>query len=154
MSMQSPVVYSVPTHLREREPFAFGRTLGEVAKLVVVGFLAARLVGSDGLPAALRLPAAVVVLLVGATWALVHIQRRTLDGWLELAFRYGATPRRRVWRPGGSSLATGTPSTEVDLQQGWYQLERVRVRWSTVPTLNLQPELEKDPAPARSGGVR
>jgi len=37
--MQSPVVYSVPTHLREREPFAFGRTLGEVAKLVVVGYL-------------------------------------------------------------------------------------------------------------------
>src|SRR5712691_7484380 len=107
MSEQSPLVYSVPTHLREREPFAFGRTLGEVAKLVVVGFLAARLVSSDSLPAVVRVPAAVVVLLVGAIWALVHIQRRSLDGWLELAFRYGATPRRRVWRPSGSNPAAG-----------------------------------------------
>ncbi len=152
MSEQSLVVYSVPTHLREREPFAFGRTLGEVAKLVVVGFVAARLVGSDSLPAALRLPAAVVVLLVGATWALVHIQRRSLDGWLELAFRYGATPRRRVWRPGGSRKTDVSP-TEIEREQGWYQLERVRVRWATVSTSH-QPELETDPAPVRSGGVR
>ena len=36
------VVYAVPTHLREREPFAFGRTVGEVAKLVAIGFVAAR----------------------------------------------------------------------------------------------------------------
>src|SRR5579859_2512828 len=125
MSEQSPLVYSVPTHLREREPFAFGRTLGEVAKLVVVGYIAARLVGSEGLPAALRLTLAMVVLLAGAAWALVRIQRRTLDGWLELAFRYGATPRRRVWRPGGSSLATGGLPAEAERERGWYQLERV-----------------------------
>jgi hypothetical protein len=30
-------------------------------------------------------------------WALVHIQRRTLDGWLELAFRQ-AHAAQRVWR--------------------------------------------------------
>ena len=154
MSEQSPVVYSVPTHLREREPFAFGRTLGEVAKLVVVGFVAARLVGSDGLPAALRLPAAMVVLLVGATWALVHIQRRTLDGWLELAFRYGATPRRRVWRPGGSSLTTDMSPADIEREQCWYQLERVRVRWAPVPTSNQEAKLEVYPAAERSGGVR
>ena len=153
MSELSPVVYSVPTHLREREPFAFGRTLGEVARLVVVGFVAARLVGSDGLPAVLRLPAAVVVLLVGATWALVHIQRRPLDGWLGLAFRYGATPRRRVWRPGGTSLATDVSPAEIEREQGWYQLERVRVRWveAPIPNHQLEPETNR-PAPTRSGG--
>ena len=152
MSEQSPVVYSVPTHLREREPFAFGRTLGEVAKLVVIGYIAARLVGSEGLPAVLRLTAAMVVLLVGATWALVRIQRRTLDGWLELAFRYGATPRRRVWRPGGSSLTADVSPREIEREQGWYRLERVRVRWApaTTPTHHL--ELETDPAAERSGG--
>jgi hypothetical protein len=154
MSEQTPLVYSVPTHLREREPFAFGRTLGEVAKLVVVGYLAARLVGSDSLPAALRLPAAVVVLLVGATWALVHIQRRSLDGWLELAFRYGATPRRRVWRPDGSGLTTDVSPAEIDREQGWYQLERVRVRWAPMPTPNHQLELAAEPAPERPGGAR
>ena len=102
----------------------------------------------------MRVPAAVVVLLVGAIWALVHIQYRTLDGWLELAFRYGATPRRRVWRPSGANPATGPSPTEVDHQQGWYQLERVRVRWALAPTPNHQLELETDPAPERSGGVR
>ena len=43
MSLESRVVYSVPTHLQEREPFAFGRTVGEIAKLVAIGFVAARL---------------------------------------------------------------------------------------------------------------
>src|SRR5437764_7725901 len=105
MSQTSAVIYSVPTHLQEREPFAFGRTVGEVAKLVLIGFAAARLIGSDELPAGLRLPAAAVVLLVGTGWALVRIQRRSLDAWLGVAFRYGATPRRRVWRPGSARVA-------------------------------------------------
>src|SRR5207245_1097436 len=82
---------------QEREPFAFGRTVGEVAKLVAVGFAATQLAGSNDVPGALRFPAAAVVLLVGAVWALLRIQRRTLDSWLDLAVRYGATPRRRVW---------------------------------------------------------
>ena len=38
MSQQAPIVYTVPTHLQEPEPFAFGRTVGEIAKLVVIGF--------------------------------------------------------------------------------------------------------------------
>src|SRR5438132_5309208 len=102
MSEHASVIYSVPTHLQQREPFAFGRTLGEIAKLVVVGFAAARLVGSEELPGALRVPAAAVVLLVGATWALVRFQGRRVDSWLALAFRYRATPRQRVWRSYGS----------------------------------------------------
>lgn len=128
MSLQKTLIHSVPTHLQEREPFAFGRTLGEVAKLVAVGFVAARLVGSDDLPVILRVPAATVVLVVGVAWAVVRIQRRPLDGWLALAFRYGATPRRRVWRSGGGRLVSYS-AAEVDRDQGWYQLERVRVRW-------------------------
>ena len=132
MSQQAPIVYTVPTHLQEPEPFAFGRTVGEIAKLVVIGFAAARLVGSDDLPAALRVPAAAVVLLVGASWALVRIQRRPLDGWLGLAFRYGATPRRRVWRPGDSRLRTDEVPSEV--ATGRYELERVRVRWAEPPS--------------------
>jgi hypothetical protein len=149
MSQQIPVVYSVPTHLQEREPFAFGRTLGEVARLVVVGFVAARLVGSDELPAGLRLPAAAVVPMLGAAWALIHVQRRALDGWLALAFRYGATPRRRVWRPDGSGLTTEPPPTEMERDLGWYQLERVRVRWKDAASQH--PEA-LDSAPARFGG--
>ena len=95
MSEQSPVVYSVPTHLREREPFAFGRTLGEVAKLVVVGFVAARLVGSDGLPAALRLPAAVVVL-AGRGHLGAGAHSTSTAGWL-------ARARLPVWRDAASA---------------------------------------------------
>src|SRR5919202_3866622 len=106
MSQEAPIVSTVPTHLQEPEPFAFGRTVGEIAKLVVIGFAAARLVSADELPAALRVLAAAVVLLVGVSWALVRIQRRPLDGWLGLVSRYGATQRRRVWRYGESLLLT------------------------------------------------
>jgi hypothetical protein len=38
-------MYAVPTHLGEREPFAFGRTVGEMAKLVAIGFVAAQVLG-------------------------------------------------------------------------------------------------------------
>jgi hypothetical protein len=131
MSVQGPVVYAVPTHLREREPFAFGRTVGEVAKIALAGWLAARLLGSDDLPGALRIPAAAIVLLLGTGWALVRIQRRPLDGWLGLAFLYGATPRRRVWRSGGVPLLGHATPGEVERERGWYELERVRVRWHT-----------------------
>ena len=130
MVQQRELVYAVPTHLREREPFAFGRTVGEVARLAVVGFAAARLVGSDDLPAIVRLPGAALVVLVGACWVLVRIQRRPLDWWLGLAFRYGAMPRRRVWRPGDGLLRSAELPSEVDTNRGRYELERVRVRWA------------------------
>lgn len=130
MSDESAVVYAVPTHLREREPFAFGRTVGEVAKLVAIGFVAAQVFGSDGLPSVLRLPAACVVFAVGAVWALVRIQHRPLDDWLGLAFRYGATPRRRVWRSGGVDLTASDDIGANHGRRGWYELDRVRVRWS------------------------
>ncbi len=112
MSNESGVIYSVPTHLQEREPFAFGRTVG------------------NDVPGALRFPAAAVVLLVGAVWALVRIQRRTLDSWLDLAVRYGATPRRRVWRSGGANPVDRDVVRQDDARRGWYELERVRVRWT------------------------
>ncbi len=131
MSEELPVVvYPVPTHLQEREPFAFGRTVGEVAKLVLMAFAASRLLSSEALPLGLRVPAAAVVLLVGAGWALVRIQRRPLEGWAGLAFRYGASPRRRVWRPGGTGLPVNEESAGEASGQGWYELERVRVRWA------------------------
>ena len=132
MSHESGVIYSVPTHLQEREPFAFGRTVGEVAKLVAIGFAATQLAGSNDVPGALRFPAAAVVLLVGAVWALVRIQRRTLDSWLDLAVRYGATPRRRVWRSGGA--VDRDVVRQDDARRGWYELERVRVRWTPETT--------------------
>jgi hypothetical protein len=131
MSDERAVVYAVPTHLREREPFAFGRTVGEVAKLVAIGFVAAQVFGWDGLPAVLRLPAACVVFAVGAVWALVRIQHRPLDDWLGLAFRYGATPRRRVWRSGGVDLAATDEIGANQARRGGYELDRVRVRWSS-----------------------
>ena len=134
MSHESGVIYSVPTHLQEREPFAFGRTVGEVAKLVAIGFAATQLAGSNDVPGALRFPAAAVVLLVGAVWALVRIQRRTLDSWLDLAVRYGATPRRRVWRSGGANPVDRDVLRHEDARRGWYELERVRVRWTPETT--------------------
>jgi hypothetical protein len=130
MPNDSRVVYAVPTHLREREPFAFGRTVGEVAKLVAIGFAAAQVLGQDDLPTGLRWPAAVGVLVIGAMWALVRIQHRPLDEWVGLAFRYGATPRRRVWRAGDADLALSLEAGSDQTRRGWYELERVRVRWN------------------------
>jgi len=130
MSNDTHVVYSVPTHLREREPFAFGRTVGEVAKLVAIGFVASQVLGQDDLPTALRWPAAVAVFAIGALWALVRIQHRPLDEWVGLAFRYGATPRRRVWRAGDADLALSLEARSGQTRRSWYELERVRVRWN------------------------
>jgi hypothetical protein len=129
MSREEAVVYSVPTHLEQREPFAFGRTVGEIAKLALIGYVAARLLGSEDLPLVLRVPAAGLVVLVGAGWALVRVQRRPLDHWLALAFRYGAMPRRRVWRPGPPRDGAEASPEDEGRNGGWYQLQRVRVRW-------------------------
>ena len=151
MLQHTPVVYPVPTHLEHREPFAFGRTVGEVARLVMVGCLAARVVDSDTLPPGLHVPAAALVLLVGSTWVLVRIQHRPLDGWLALLFRYGAMPRRRVWRPGGSCLASEVAPTHVEHDRGRYELAHVRVRWAEPPDWAHEPR----PAapPPRAGGM-
>ena len=152
MSPASPVVYSVPTHLQEREPFAFGRTVGEVAKLVVIGFAAARLIGSDDLPGSLRFPAAATLVIAGGGWALVRIQRRPLEAWLGLAFRYGATPRRRVWRPGSDSGAAQAPVDE-ERGRGWCELERVRVRWADPKTRGGHEVPAASSLPARGRSV-
>jgi len=152
MSNESLVTYSVPTHLQEREPFAFGRTVGEVAKLVAIGFIAVRLLGSDDLPGALRFPAAAVVVLVGAGWALVRIQRRPLDCWLELAFRYGASPRRRVWRSTGATLSAGEIRSDGEQNRGWYELERVRVRWAEPTTVGASTGRPRGVAAITAGG--
>ncbi|HEY1296983.1 MAG TPA: hypothetical protein VGJ60_28235 [Chloroflexota bacterium] len=126
MSNESRAVYAVPTHLREREPFAFGRTVGEVAKLVAIGFVAIQIVTSPEPPTMVRLPLAGVVLVFGAAWTLVRIQKRPLDQWLGLAYRYGATPRRRVWRSGDGASEDVEPD---QARRGWFELERIRVRW-------------------------
>ncbi len=47
---EQPVVYAVPTHLTTREPFVFGRSLDEFAKLIAVACVALKLAFSDGLP--------------------------------------------------------------------------------------------------------
>jgi hypothetical protein len=39
----------------------------------------------------------------------------------------------------------------MERERGWYQIERVRVRWA--PTPNQQLELATEPAPERSGGT-
>jgi len=139
MSDQS-MIYAAPTHLREREPFAFGRTAGELAKLVVIGFIAARLTVSTDFPIALRLTVAGLLLVVGAAWALLRIQNQPLDAWLGLAFRYGARPRRRVWRPSQASPASVTESADTEAGQGWHELQHVRVRWAEgLAVLGSQP---------------
>src|SRR5207245_11138716 len=96
---EQPVMYAVPTHLTTREPFVFGRSLDEFAKLVGVACVALKLAFSDALPVPLRLGLAALVILVGIAWALLRVQRKPLDSWLGLAFRFRASPRRRVWRP-------------------------------------------------------
>jgi len=120
-------VYAVPTHLEQRGPFAFGRSVGEIAKLVVVGFATANVLGAEQLQPALRITAAAVVLVAGILWALVRIQRRPLDGWLTLAFRYGAAPRHRVWRSG--SYRQAPDLADPDAERSGYELNHVRVRW-------------------------
>lgn len=152
MSRESGIVYAVPTHLREREPFAFGRTVGEVAKLVAIGFVAAQLVSSNELPGLLRLPAAAVIFMFGAAWALVRIQHRTLDGWLGLACSYGARPRRQVWRSTGSTLNIADMRGEKQERRGWYELQRVRVRWAEAPAMSASDNRQHMGAASGVGG--
>lgn len=136
MADDSRPLFFVPTHIQEREPFAFGRTVGEIAKLVAIGFLVARVVSSNDLPSGVRWPAAAALLAVGAAWALLRIQRRPLDWWLELLFRYGARPRRQVWRSSRGALAAGEIAVDEEGSHGWYELQRVRLRWAEPPILN------------------
>ena len=136
MADDSRTLFTVPTHIQEREPFAFGRTVGEIAKLVAIGFLVARVVSSNDLASGVRWPAAAVLLLVGAAWALLRIQRRPLDWWRELLFRYGARPRRQVWRSSGSALGAGEIGVQEEGRHGWYELQRVRLRWTEPNVLN------------------
>src|SRR5438445_11373896 len=96
---EQPVVYAVPTHLTTREPFVFGRSLDEFAKLIAVACLALKLAFSDGLPAPVRLPPVGLVIVVAIAWALLRVQRSSLDSWMGLAFRVGGSPPRRVSRP-------------------------------------------------------
>ncbi len=136
MTDDSRPLFFVPTHIQEREPFAFGRTVGEIAKLVAIGFLVARVVTSNDLPSGVRWPAAAVLLAVGAAWALLRIQRRPIDWWLELLFRYGARPRRQVWRSSRGVLGAEEIGVQDQQRHGWYELQRVRLRWAEPPVLN------------------
>ena len=136
MADDSRPLFFVPTHIQEREPFAFGRTIGEIAKLVAIGFLVARVVSSNDVASAVRWPLAAVLLLVGAAWALLRIQRRPLDWWLELLFRYGARPRRQVWRSSRGVLGAGEIGVQDQQRHGWYELQQVRLRWAEPPVLN------------------
>jgi len=136
MADDSRPLFTVPTHIQEREPFAFGRTVGEIAKLVAIGFLVARVVSSNDLASGVRWPAAAALLLVGAAWALLRIQRRPLDWWLELLFRYGARPRRQVWKSSRTALAAWETAVNEEGSHGWYELQRVRLRWVEPPILN------------------
>lgn len=136
MADDSRSLFFVPTHIQEREPFAFGRTVGEIAKLVAIAFLVARVVSSNDLASAVRWPLAAVLLSVGAAWALLRIQRRPLDWWLELLFRYGARPKRQVWRSSRTALGAGETAVDEEGHHGWYELQRVRLRWAEPPVLN------------------
>ena len=153
MADDSRSLFTVPTHIQEREPFAFGRTVGEIAKLVAIGFLVARVVSSNDLASAVRWPLAAVLLSVGAAWALLRIQRRPLDWWLELLFRYGARPRRQVWRSSRGALAAAEIGVDEERSHGWYELQRVRLRWAEPPILkrpNADPGNHASGAQARS----
>jgi hypothetical protein len=134
MSEDRPI-YAVPTHLRQREPMAFGLTVGELAKLLVAGFLGVRIALSLELPAVIRLPGAAVVIVAGAAWALVRYRGYSLEAWLGIAFRYGVRPRRRVWR----TTETRTTALEdghqpdTDKNHGWFEVDRIRLRWTSTP---------------------
>jgi hypothetical protein len=121
---EQPVLFAVPTHLTTREPFVFGRSLDEFAKLVAVACVALKLAFADALPLPLRLALAALVILVGIAWALLRVQRNSLENWLGLAFRFGASPRRRVWRPTSNGSATNRtrqlrPSNMVQAGRAW-----------------------------------
>src|SRR5712691_9547381 len=145
MSAQ-PVVYAVPTHLTTREPFVFGRSLDEFAKLMCVACVALKLAFSDGLPVPVRVPLVELVVVGGVGWALLRVQRYSLDSWLGLAFRFGASPRRRVWRPTSIQVANQPDQGAETLEQGagWQNMEHIRVRWAeqrSVPAGHGSPTL-------------
>src|SRR6266498_6136729 len=125
-------VYHVPTHLETREPFVFGRSLGEFAKLVVVGFVALKVGLWPEIPTPVRWPLAGLVLAFGIAWVLLRVQRYPLDSWLAIAFRFGASPRRRVWRATAAALCRNDEqASEVSGEPaGWLELEHIRVRWA------------------------
>jgi hypothetical protein len=152
MSNEQCAVYAVPTHLHEREPFAFGRTVGEVAKLVAIVFLAAEILGSTEIPAVARPVAAGLFFAAGATWALVRIQRRPLEEWLGLLFQYRATPRRRVWRADAGSLEANHCEFSDQSTGAWYELQRIRVRWRPTDATGL-PNAASISEPLHGSGV-
>ncbi len=139
-------MYAVPTHLTTREPFVFGRSLDEFAKLVGVACVALKLAFSDALPVPLRLVLAALVILVGIAWALLRVQRRSLDSWLGLAFRFGASPRRRVWRPTSMQVGNQPDQAAETLEHGagWQSLEHIRVRWAERRPASPTPLLVSD----------
>jgi hypothetical protein len=132
MSEDRPI-YAVPTHLRQREPMAFGLTVGELAKLLVAGFAAARLALSPEVPVIIRLPGAAIVIVVGAAWALVRYRGLSVEEWLGIAFRYGARPRRRVWRPSEARALEDTSQPDNRQDHGWFEVDRIRLRWTSTP---------------------
>src|SRR5207237_10395761 len=95
---EQPVVYAVPTHLTTREPFVFGRSLDEFAKLIAVCCVALKLAFSDGLPVPVRLPLVALLIVVGIACVLLRVQRYSLYSWLGLVFCFCASALRLFCR--------------------------------------------------------
>ena len=73
-----------------------------------------------------------LVIVVGIAWALLRVQRYSLDSWLGLAFRFGASPRRGSGGQPPCQVANQPDQAAETLEHGagWQNLEHIRVRWA------------------------
>src|SRR6266700_1163748 len=84
------------------------------------------------LTAAVAIAGLLAAVALAASGLMLRVQRYSLDSWLGLTFRFGASPRRRVWRPTSMQVANQPDQVTETLEHGagWQNLEHIRVRWA------------------------
>jgi hypothetical protein len=118
--------HEIPTHLDAPDRFLFGLTAKQAMQLMAAAASMYGLLNNEVLPPEVRLPLAIVSVLVGVLVALVRPDGRAVEEWLVLLAFHVATPRQFVWRP----VPFGA-DWETDTR--WANL-RPRLDWASDPT--------------------
>ena len=128
-------VYELPTHLQVEDQLIAGLTVRQLLRLVIGASLAYGVWDQAGwLAQDVRLAVAVVLAVIGVSFALLQPGGRPLDQWLLAAVLFVVLPRRLVWRP-GAVLLHQLPRAHP----GWAELE-LRPEWLvTEPDRQLEP---------------
>jgi hypothetical protein len=92
--------HEVPTHLNVEDKVLYGLTVRQFLYLLV-GSSATYSVWDQlaAFPLPLRVPVAVLCLVLTLAFALLRPADRPLEEWLAAALMYLATPRRTIWCP-------------------------------------------------------